>query len=60
MQYAIGDTVVHPHIGAGTIIDTRHQELMDGFEHYYVIEIPTRDSTVFIPMRKMDEVGVRR
>jgi RNA polymerase-interacting CarD/CdnL/TRCF family regulator len=33
---------------------------MDGFEHYYVIEIPTRDSTVFIPMRKMDEVGVRR
>ena len=58
MQYSVGDTVVHP-IGAGTIIDTRHQELVDGFEHYFVIEIPTKESTVFVPMRKMDELGVR-
>lgn len=59
MPYAVGDTVVHPHIGAGTIIDTRHQEMVDGFERYFVIEIPTRDSTIFIPMRSMDQVGVR-
>jgi CarD family transcriptional regulator len=58
MQYAVGDTVVHP-TGAGTIIDTRHLKLVDGLEHYFVIEIPTRDSTVFVPMRKMDEVGIR-
>jgi len=59
MQYAVGDPVVHPHIGAGTIVDTRHQEMVDGFEHYFVIEIPSRDSKIFVPMRKMEELGVR-
>lgn len=59
MEYSIGDKVVHPGIGAGEIVDTKHQELVDGFEQYYVIEIPLRGSTVYMPMRKMDEMGVR-
>ncbi|MBN1485741.1 MAG: hypothetical protein JXA37_13590 [Chloroflexia bacterium] len=59
MLYSVGDRIVHPGIGAGTIVDTREQELVEGFEHYFVIEIPTRESTLFIPKRKMEEVGVR-
>lgn len=59
MPFSIGDKIVHPGIGAGQIVGTKRQELVEGFERYYVIEIPARDSTVYIPMRKMDELGVR-
>jgi CarD family transcriptional regulator len=59
MQFSVGDKVVHPGIGAGRIIDTQTQELVEGPQTYYVIEIPGRESTVYIPMRKMEEVGVR-
>jgi CarD family transcriptional regulator len=36
-----------------------HRELVEGFEHYYVIELLIDESTLFIPMCKMDELGVR-
>jgi CarD family transcriptional regulator len=59
MAFAVGDKIVHPGIGAGEIVGTKHQEFVEGFERYYVIEIPARESTVYIPVRKMDDVGVR-
>lgn len=59
MQFSVGDKVVHPGLGAGQITGVRRQELVKGFENYYVIEIPSRELTVNVPMRKMDELGVR-
>jgi CarD family transcriptional regulator len=59
MAFAVGDKIVHPGIGAGQIVGTKHQEFVEGFERYYVIEIPARESTVYIPVRKMDDLGVR-
>jgi len=59
MGFAIGDKVVHPGIGAGRIVATKAQELVEGFQNYYVIEISGRESTIYIPQRKMDDVGVR-
>ena len=59
MQFSIGDKVVHPQYGPGKIVSAEHRELMEGLEHYYVIELLIDDSTLFIPMRKMDELGVR-
>jgi len=58
-QFSIGDKVVHPVHGSGLITGVEHQELVEGFEHYYVLEIADKGLTVFVPMRKADELGVR-
>jgi CarD family transcriptional regulator len=59
MQFAIGDNVVHPLHGPGRIIGLEQKELLDGRKRYYVIEIPTKDLTLFVPLRTIDELGVR-
>jgi CarD family transcriptional regulator len=59
MQFAIGDFVVHPLHGPGTVIGLERKELLDGRKRYYVIEIPTKDLTIYVPRRTIDEVGVR-
>jgi CarD family transcriptional regulator len=58
-QYAINDTIVHPTHGIGRIVDIKHEELVEGFEHFYVIEVSEKNMTIHIPMRKMEKVGIR-
>jgi CarD family transcriptional regulator len=36
-----------------------HRELLDGRKQYYVIEIPEHQLTVYLPIQKADQVGVR-
>ena len=59
VQFSIGDKVVHPIHGSGLITGVEHQELVEGFEHYYVLEIAGKGLTVFVPMRNAGELGVR-
>jgi len=59
MEFSIGDKVMYPSRGAGRIIGVEHQELVDGFEHYYVIRIHSKGLTLRVPMRKVRELGVR-
>lgn len=50
---------MHPHRGPGRIIDVERQEFLDVAKRYYVIDMPDRALTVRIPVRKVDEVGLR-
>jgi CarD family transcriptional regulator len=59
MQFSVGDKVVQPGIGAGRIVGTKDQELVAGFKHYYVIAIPDRNSTVYVPVGTAEALGVR-
>lgn len=59
MQFSVGQNVVHPAHGAGEIVDVEHQELVEGFKHYYVIEFVGKKLTMRIPVRRTDDVGVR-
>jgi CarD family transcriptional regulator len=59
MGFSIGDKVMHPNFGAGQITGEKHRELVDGFKHYYVINVMGTKSTAYVPIRKMDELGVR-
>lgn len=59
MEFSIGDKVVHPIHGAGQITGVEHRELVEGFSHYYVLDISGKGLTMYIPMRKVDELGVR-
>jgi CarD family transcriptional regulator len=59
MGFSIGDKVMHPRFGAGQITGEEHRELVAGFKHYYVIEVVGSKATAYVPIRKMDELGVR-
>jgi CarD family transcriptional regulator len=59
MEFMIGDKVMYPHRGAGEVIGVEHVELVDGFDHYYVIDIPGHRLTVRVPVGKIVDLGVR-
>lgn len=59
MDYAIGDKVVYPHRGAGTVTGMENLELVEGFDRYYVIDIPAEGLTVRVPVDKVDDLDVR-
>jgi len=59
MKLSVGDRVVHPKHGAGKISGIEQLELVEGFEHYYVIEIGDNGLVVRVPIRSMEELGVR-
>ena len=58
MRLSVGDSVVFPKRGIGQITRLESLDLVEGFERYYVIEIPD-GLTVRIPVRKAAELGVR-
>jgi CarD family transcriptional regulator len=59
MGFSVGDKVMHPNFGAGQITGEKHRELVDGFKHYYVIKMVGTGATAYVPIRRMDELGVR-
>lgn len=59
LPYAVNDKVVHPKHGAGEITGVEQLDLIQGFRHYYVINIFGKELTVRIPVRKADELGLR-
>jgi CarD family transcriptional regulator len=59
MRFTVGDQVVHPQHGPGTIVQVQHRELVEGFEHYYVIESLANGAVWYVPVRKVEEIGVR-
>jgi CarD family transcriptional regulator len=59
MEFSVGDKVVHPRHGFGQITRLERLDLVEGFERYYVIEVPDHGLTLHVPVRKMEELGVR-
>jgi len=59
MMFSIGDKVVHPYHGPGRITNLEEKDMPNGAKEYYVIDIPIRDLTVYVPLKRMDELGVR-
>lgn len=59
MRFSVGDKVVHPRRGPGRIVDVERQVFLDEAKQYYVIDMPTGALTLRIPVRRVDEVGLR-
>jgi CarD family transcriptional regulator len=59
MKFSIGDKVVHPRRGPGRIVDVERQSFLDEAKRYYVIDMPSSALTVRIPVRRVNEVGLR-
>lgn len=58
-MFNIGDRVVYPMHGAGTIESIEEKEMLGASENYYIIKMPIGDMKLMIPTSKVDEVGVR-
>lgn len=59
MSYKIGDRVLYPMHGAGIIEAIEDKEILGEIHSYYVMRIPAGDMKVMIPMKNVDEIGVR-
>lgn len=59
-MFSVGDKVMHPRFGAGKITGESHRELVEGYANYFVIEVVGTGATAYVPIQKMDELGVRR
>ena len=59
-MYKVGDKVVYPHHGAGTIVKKESREVLGQKREYLTIKILHNDMTVQVPCENADAVGLRR
>jgi CarD family transcriptional regulator len=58
--YDIGDKVVYPHHGAGTIVKKEEREVLGQKREYLTIQILHNDMTVNVPSENAEKVGLRK
>jgi CarD family transcriptional regulator len=58
--YQVGDKVVYPHHGAGTVVKKESREVLGKKRDYLTIKILHNDMTVQVPCENAEKVGLRR
>jgi CarD family transcriptional regulator len=58
--FQVGDKVVYPHHGAGTVVKKETREVLGQKREYLTIQILHNDMTVNVPCENADKVGLRR
>ena len=58
-MYTIGDKIVYPLYGAGTIQDLENKDINGVTSTYYVLDIPIGNLTIHVSAAKADDMGVR-
>ena len=59
-MYKVGDKVVYPHHGAGTIVKREKREVLGEKREYLTIKILHNDMTVNVPADNAERVGLRK
>jgi CarD family transcriptional regulator len=57
--YQVGDKVVYPHHGAGTVVKKETREVLGTKREYLTIKILHNDMTVQVPCENAEAVGLR-
>ena len=60
MLYEVGDKVVYPHHGAGTVVKKEKREVLGQKREYLTIQILHNDMTVMVPVDSADRAGLRK
>ena len=60
MVYNVGDKVVYPHHGAGTVIKKEKRDVLGQKREYLTIQILHNDMTVMVPVDSADKAGLRK
>jgi len=58
--YEVGDKVVYPHHGAGTVVQKELREVLGAEREYLTIQIQHNDMVVQVPAENAEKVGLRR
>lgn len=58
-MYQIGDKIVYPMHGAGIISAIEEKEILGTVSAYYVLDIPTGNISLMVPVKNAEEIGVR-
>lgn len=58
-MFKIGDKVVYPMHGAGTIIAIEEKEVLKEKKRYYIMQLPIGEMKIMIPMDRVEEIGLR-
>jgi CarD family transcriptional regulator, regulator of rRNA transcription len=58
--YKVGDKVVYPHHGAGTVVKKETRTILGQEREYLTIKILHNDMTVNVPTENADRVGLRK
>jgi CarD family transcriptional regulator len=58
--YKVGDKVVYPHHGAGTVVKKESRTILGQEREYLTIQILHNDMTVNVPTENADRVGLRK
>lgn len=59
-MFNIGDRIVYPMHGAGTIEDIEEREILGEIRKYFIMKMPIGDMKVMVPVDNVEEVGVRQ
>ena len=59
-EYAIGDSVVYPHHGAGKVLKKEQKTVLGECREYLTIKILHNDMTVMVPCENAGRAGLRR
>ena len=59
-MYDVGDKVVYPHHGAGTVVKKESRTVLGEEREYLTIQILHNDMTVNVPSENAEKVGLRK
>ena len=58
-MFEIGSKIVHPMHGAGIIREIEEKKILGEVKKYYILELPSGDMNVMIPVESQQSVGIR-
>jgi CarD family transcriptional regulator len=58
-MFEVGDNIVYPNHGAGTIVDLEEKEILGETKQYYIMKLPIGEMRVMIPKGNAEEIGLR-
>ena len=58
-MYSIGDRIVQPLYGAGTVISIEERDILGEKKKYYFLEILNESAPVMLPVDTCEKIGVR-
>ena len=58
-MFSVGDKVIHPSYGAGTVLEINEKQIGEQQRNYYVIELLAQAGTLMVPVSRASELGLR-
>ncbi len=59
-MYQVGDRIVYPMYGAGTVAAIEEKEILGTVSSYYMIQVPMGNISLMAPVANADKIGLRR